>query len=114
VRLSSCQFVIDERSDFHTLSETSMSAAKPIRKKLPAPANSGGPLDVHAVLRARRTAWRVPELARLLSLGRRTLYDLVDTGQLSAIRIGTAVRISPADAAAYIAAQTTGTQRNAA
>ena len=91
-----------------------MSAAQPIRKSQAGLAEADGPLDVHAVLRGRRTAWRVPELARLLSLGRRTLYDLVESGQLPAIRIGTAVRISPADAAAWLAARTTGTERKAA
>jgi excisionase family DNA binding protein len=53
-----------------------------------------GPLDIHAVLRDRLTAWRIPELAGLLSLGRRTLYDAVSSGRLPAIRFGTAVRIS--------------------
>jgi excisionase family DNA binding protein len=63
-------------------------------------------LDVHAVLRQRRTAWRVPELARLLSLGPRTVYDAIDSGQLPAIKIGTALRISPADAVKWVEAGT--------
>lgn len=91
-----------------------MRTAQPIRKSRSSPAEADGPLDVYAVLQGRRTAWRVPELARLLSLGRRTLYDLIESGQLSAMRIGTAVRISPADAAEYVMAQTIGVQKNAA
>jgi excisionase family DNA binding protein len=91
-----------------------MSATKPIRKNHSFQPAEEEPLDIHAVLRSRRTAWRVTELARLLSLGRRTLYDLVDSGRLPAIRIGAAVRISPADAMAFIEARTTGTERKAA
>jgi hypothetical protein len=63
-------------------------------------------LDLHAVLRNRKTAWRIPELARLLSLGPRTVDDGVDSGQVPAIKIGTALRISPVDAVAWVEAGT--------
>jgi len=72
-----------------------------------------GPLDILAALRERRTAWRVPELARLLSLGPRTIYDAIASGQLPAMRIGTALRINPTDALAWVEARTTGTERKA-
>jgi len=85
-----------------------MSRVQPIRKKQRISAEPIGPLDVHAVLRDRRTAWRVPELAVLLSVGRRTIYDAVDSGQLAAMRIGTAVRIRPSDAAVWVETRTTG------
>jgi len=66
-----------------------------------------GPLDLRAVLRERQTAWRVPELARMLSLGDHTLYDTIASGQLPAARVGTALRISPIDALAWYEARTT-------
>jgi excisionase family DNA binding protein len=70
-----------------------------------------GTLDLHEVLRDRKTAWRVPELARLLSLGARTVYDAVDSGQLRAMKIGTAVRINPKDALTWIETSTYGGER---
>jgi excisionase family DNA binding protein len=73
-----------------------------------------GPLDIHAVLRSRQKAWKVKELTDLLSLGRRTIYDAVDNGQLCAMKLGTAVRISPSDAVAWVEARTTGVLRQAA
>ena len=69
------------------------------------------PLDILAVLRSRKTAWRIPELTGLLSLGRRTLYDVVDAGDLPAIKINTGIRISPSDALAWVEARTTGIRR---
>jgi excisionase family DNA binding protein len=66
------------------------------------------------MLRERKTAWRVPELTGLLSLGKHTLYDAIESGQLTATRIGTALRISPSDALAWYEARTTGTGRKAA
>ena len=73
--------------------------------------NADGPLDILAVLRARMTAWRIPELTTLLSLGRRTLYDVVDAGDLPAIKVNTGIRISPSDALAWVEARTTGVRR---
>jgi len=81
------------------------------RKKQLLTAKPGEPLDILAVLRNRTTAWRVRELARLLSLGRRTVYDAIDSGQLSAIRIGTSVRINPSEAAEWIGRGATGLPR---
>lgn len=68
-------------------------------------------IDLHRELRERRTAWRVSELARLLSLGTRTVYDAIASGQLRAIRIGTSVRVSPADATAWVEAGSDRTER---
>jgi len=56
------------------------------------------PVDILAVLRNRGTAWKVSELAKLLSMGRRTIYDLIDRGTLPSIRVGAVVRINPVDA----------------
>lgn len=56
------------------------------------------PVDILAVLRSRDTAWKVAELAKLLSMGRRTIYDLIDRGALPSIRVGAVVRINPVDA----------------
>ena len=66
------------------------------------------PLDIHSVLRKRRTVWKVPELAALLSLDSRTVYRAVSTGQLPATRVGMTVRINPAYALAWIESRTTG------
>ena len=72
------------------------------------------PLDIHAVLRARQTAWTAPELTTLLSLGRRTIYDAVQDGQLCALKLGTAIRLSPSDVVVWAEARTTGVLRQAA
>ena len=72
------------------------------------PCKDPTPVDIFAALRARRTAWTVPELAVLLSLSRRTVYQDARTGLLPAIRIGTALRINRADALAWVEAGTTG------
>ena len=77
-------------------------------------AASAWPLDIMSVLRARRTAWRVSELTALLSLGRRTIYDAVESGQLSALKLGTAIRLSPSDVVVWVEARTTGVLRQAA
>lgn len=71
-------------------------------------ASSSTPLDIFAVLRSRRKAWCAPELATLLNVGRRTVYQAATAGQLPAIRIGTSLRINPADALAWVEAGTTG------
>jgi excisionase family DNA binding protein len=76
--------------------------------------NSETPLDVMRVLRARKAAWRIPELAELLNLGRRTLYDEVESGRLPAMRFGAAIRINPLDAVIWVEARTTGVLRWAA
>jgi excisionase family DNA binding protein len=65
------------------------------------------PLDILEVLRARKKAWKVPELTELPNLGRRTLYDEVEAGRLPALRIGTTIRINPSDAVIWVAARMT-------
>jgi excisionase family DNA binding protein len=72
------------------------------------------PLDIMSVLRARQTAWTAPELTTLLSLGRRTIYDAVQDGQLCALKLGTAIRLSPSDVVVWAEARTTGILRQAA
>lgn len=42
------------------------------------------------------------EAARLLSIGKRKLWELHTTGELPSVRIGKAVRFSPADLADWI------------
>ena len=73
-----------------------------------------GAIDVHKVLQMRRTAWKVPEYAELLAAAPRTIYDAIACGGLRAFRVGTAVRISPTDALAWVEAGTTGQARKAA
>jgi len=72
------------------------------------PNTSSRPVDIHAVLSSRQTAWKVPELASLLTVGRRTLYDAVDSGQLPSFKIGIAVRISPSAALDWLEDRSTG------
>ena len=71
-------------------------------------------LGILKVLRARKKAWRIPELSELLTLGRRTLYDEVETGRLPAMRFGTAIRINPSDAVSWVEARMTGVVYRAA
>jgi excisionase family DNA binding protein len=72
------------------------------------------PVDIVAELRLRRTAWKVPELAVLLSVGPRTLYDLIERGSLPAIRFRTVIRINPIDALELVAGPTCDENRRAA
>jgi excisionase family DNA binding protein len=59
-------------------------------------ASASGPLDVDAAMAARQKPWTVPELAKLLNLSQRGLYDHVKKGRLSSYKIGTAIRLCPA------------------
>ena len=65
------------------------------------------PLDILEELRAKKKAWTIPELAEMLNVGRRTLYDEVEGGRLPALKIGTAIRINPSDALAWVEARMT-------
>jgi excisionase family DNA binding protein len=49
---------------------------------------------------------RVEEAARLLSLSRSTIYEMMDSGELPSIRRGTARRIPVAALRAWVARQT--------
>ena len=48
---------------------------------------------------------RVGEVAQQLRLAPRSLWRLIDRGELKVHRFGRAVRISPADLAAFVAAR---------
>lgn len=50
---------------------------------------------------------RPNEAARLLSLGRSKLYELVATGELPSVKIGRATRIPVADLQAWVARRST-------
>lgn len=65
------------------------------------------PLDILELLRARKKAWKIPELTELLNLGRRTLYEEVEAERLPAWRFGTAIRINPSDAVIWAEARMT-------
>jgi excisionase family DNA binding protein len=45
----------------------------------------------------------VAQAAKRFNLGKRTIYRLVETGELDAARVGTAIRIRPADLETYLA-----------
>ena len=46
---------------------------------------------------------RLPDAARALGIGRTTLYKLIDDGDIHVVRIGRAVRVSPAELHAFVA-----------
>jgi len=50
----------------------------------------------------RRPLLRPADVAELLSVGRKTVYRLVDRGELPAVHVGSAVRVAPADLDAYL------------
>jgi excisionase family DNA binding protein len=50
---------------------------------------------------------RVEEAARILSLSRSTIYEMMDAGEIPSIRRGTARRIPVAALRAWVARQTT-------
>ncbi len=54
------------------------------------------PLEPPALLRAE-------EAARITSLGRSTIFKMLSTGELRAVRIGRAVRVRRSDLEAWIA-----------
>jgi excisionase family DNA binding protein len=45
----------------------------------------------------------VAQAAKRFNLGKRTIYRLVETGEIEAARVGTAIRIRPADLETYLA-----------
>ncbi len=44
----------------------------------------------------------IAELARLLGIGRTTVYRLVNTGELRAVRVGERLRFRPEDVNTYL------------
>jgi excisionase family DNA binding protein len=53
---------------------------------------------------------RVEEAARMLSLSRSTIYEMMDAGELPSVRRGTARRIPVIALRAWVAKQTDGEQ----
>jgi excisionase family DNA binding protein len=54
------------------------------------------------IVEARRSAWSVCELAELLNLSKVSLYELVKTGRLPAMKIGGSIRLDPKTTAAWL------------
>jgi excisionase family DNA binding protein len=48
---------------------------------------------------------RLPDAAALLGIGRTTLYNLIDQGQLGVVHIGRTVRVPIAEVHAFVARQ---------
>jgi len=71
------------------------------------------PMNIIEELESRQTAWRPRELVALLQLGRRTVYDAIESGALPAFHFGGAIRISPSDALAWAKSRQTGLKRAA-
>lgn len=49
-----------------------------------------------------RRLLRVPEVAWLLGVSTKTVYRLLNKGELAGVRVGKALRVRPADVEAYI------------
>lgn len=45
---------------------------------------------------------RVEEVAEILAVGKSTVYDLIDSGELPAVKFGRAKRVRPATLAAFV------------
>lgn len=58
--------------------------------------------DLPTRLEKRQRALTVPELADALGVGRTFMYEVLRRGDIPHFRIGTAVRIDPVEAAAYV------------
>ena len=63
---------------------------------------------------SRERLFNVSEAARYLAVSRRTVYDLVASGELPAYRVGGAIRLSPAAVNEWLASRRTGPQTPAA
>jgi excisionase family DNA binding protein len=69
------------------------------------------PVDLALVVESSQQALTVPELAKLLNCSPRNLYQQIKSGRLSAIQIGTMIRLSPASTAAWLRSQITSPTR---
>ncbi len=80
----------------------------------PVSALSSGNLPARCSLRALRSAvddlLSVREVGRRLGVTTATVYKLAERGELPHIRISNAIRVAPADLAAYIASRRKGNQ----
>src|SRR5579871_6000809 len=54
-------------------------------------------VPIERTMAARRKAWTVKELAELLNMSPRSLYDQINSGRLKAYQIGDALRLCPAE-----------------
>lgn len=68
--------------------------------------NAAG-FSIFETIAARKKALTVAELASLLNLGKRTVYDMIDSGRLPAIKIGSTVRLDPRTTAQWLRARLT-------
>jgi excisionase family DNA binding protein len=59
-------------------------------------------ITLHERIAALDRALKVPELARMLSLSRQQVYQLIQSGQIPAYRIGGALRVDPATVAEWL------------
>lgn len=49
--------------------------------------------------------YRIPQVAQLLALGRSTVYELIQRGDLPVVRVGRAVRVRAADLNEWVRTQ---------
>jgi excisionase family DNA binding protein len=62
-------------------------------------------VDIPTQIEKRRTALSVAELATLLGLSAKTIYDLVSRGHIPYYRIAGSIRFDPALTAAWLRSQ---------
>ena len=67
--------------------------------------HDGNTLPLIAQLRQHKGAIRVSELARILTMSRTTVYQLVEAGRIPHIRIGDSIRFDPVRIASWLAQQ---------
>ena len=55
------------------------------------------------IVARRKKALTVPELAQILSVSSRTLYEMCTDGRMPCLRIGSTIRLDPKTTAAWLA-----------
>lgn len=58
--------------------------------------------DLATVIARRKTALTVPELAKMLSVSKETMYRMIRESRLRVYRIGTAIRLDPKTTAEWL------------
>ncbi len=63
--------------------------------------------DLVQVIASRKKAWKVEELAELLSCHKNSIYQQIQAGKLPALRVGMMLRLNPSTTAAWLKARQT-------
>jgi excisionase family DNA binding protein len=76
-----------------------------MNKLIQFPADDNGPRDLVARLKLHPGAIRVSELARILTMSRTTLYQMVEDGRIPHYRLGDSIRFDPVRVSNWLADQ---------